>query len=222
MRTGLGIGLGRRRKRRAAVPADVLTGLLAYYRLAADLLDTSGNGLDLSDGGAGYGFFDGPPISPDGFLDTGSGSVAPGWTLTTASVSAWVRTTGSTMGGSTSGTIAFQTAGDSWLSLGWRRTPSANFSVSAGLSTAGSGSLTNNTWAHLCVTCGGAATKVYLDGAEVATSATVPPAATAITTLFVSATAKADQCHAAVYDRALTAADVAALYNGGAGFDPTA
>lgn len=205
-------------------PPDVLTGLLAYYRLGEDTLDSSGNGRDLTGGSPSFSF-DAGPLNDGACMVSGTPALAVAIPATAYSLSAWFGCPGTTIGGSSPGYIRLDRDNgglEHLFSLNWQRTPTR--SCYAGVTLEAAQLYTtdlSNSWHFLVVSSDGTTLRGWLNGVSLGSSVVVPPAAT-ITQIQVTANAKAYVQQVAIYGRALTSADAAALYNGGAGFDPTA
>lgn len=201
-----------------APPADVLTGLLAYYRLGEDGADSSGNGLDLSPAGAGFG-----PGVLGQQMTTGSagrvgglGSSPAAWT-----VSSWFEVP--------EGVLNFASNFGGCVLVGALHPLGLRGAFFDGYQPGDE----NGVWAyilpagfhHLVAACDGAEMRCYVDGSFTGLARPVIAADFADdVTVHTNEMAAMETpvSHVAVYSRALSAADVAALYNGGAGFDPTA
>lgn len=204
--------------------ADVLTGLLAYYRLGEDTLDSSGSGRHLTGGSPSFSF-DAGPLSDGACMVSGTPALAVSLPATAYTLSVWFGTAGGTMGGSSPGYVRLDrdNGGTEHLfSLIWQRTPTRN--CYAGVALEASQFATSglsNSWHHFVAASDGTTLRGWLDGAPLGESAVIPPAAT-ITLVQVVANAKAYCQHAAVYGRYLGEGGALRLYNGGLGFDPTA
>lgn len=231
---GLGLGIGRRRRRRAAAgsssssaaPPDLLTGLWGAWRFDDNLEDSSGNARHFGFGG-GASF--GPGKLADALIDMSADAVT---TASLPDVNEY--------------TIAFWSQGPSeytetravviananeygsyWMlesdgaSLVRLRHSTDDYSVgfdSVGLSGA---------WRHFAIVRGPEADKIrfYVDGALVHTETSYDLYALGdglSTQLRINATPPLPLDMLLVYTSALPADAVAAMHNGGAGFDPTA
>jgi len=214
----LGLGLGVTAVRRAGVPAvDLLTGLEAYYRFEGDLEDASGNGRVLTNNGPafgagviGAGLADGGGLS-DPVILTG---VSPATGEYTAA--AWVQVGGATPLASVN--LIDANEGYDVIRIGPRAT---GVRVVVGSDVTDLPAAAG--WHHVAQVVGGGQQRVYLDGALAA-----GPTSTAAWVdgstgqLDVQATGGAGTDEVGVWSRALSADEIASLYNGGAGFDPTA
>lgn len=193
------------------------TGLVAYYRLDNSLSDSSGNGRDLT-GSPAYG-------SPG---KLGSNHLASGTnTLTGLSVpytgltvSCWVQFDNT--GAVAQGAIFFTAPAGifGFRPLNQFRQVQVRLGATTVLT---SPVVTASAWHHFAVTCDSSGNiTLYVDGAVTGT-ASGGPTPDSFSALTVGASVSrilVDE--AAFHSRDLTAAEVAALYNSGTGFDPTA
>lgn len=206
------------------VPPDLLTDLVAAYRFDDSLEDSSGNGNDLSGGSPDYaagvldqavnnitGSCDGPELMT-GDVATATFTVAA-FTYAGGANTASAELV-SDSGGAPAGRIARLNDG------------TASFSV-------GAGSVVTDLplspgWHHLAAVYESGDVTLYVDGVESKTGDLSGSAAglsflTGAGSTKVAANSVGRVDMLLVYaDRALTADEVSALYNGGAGLDPTA
>lgn len=215
----LGLGLGTTVGRRRATGVDLLTGLLAYYRFQADGTDSSGNGHDLTTlEGAGFGAGLLANALTSGFL---SDSVTIG-SFTTFSWSCWWKCSPDLLEFSTGGLFTMRrTAGQpvgGILIAGVAGDAAAQITV-------GSISLppvpNDGTWHQVVAVRVGASLTAYLDGVEAGTGVVSGSAATKFD-LGVTGDVTTPLDEVGIWDIALSAEQIAALYAAGVGFDPTA
>lgn len=199
---------------------DLTTGLVAYYRLEGGYTDSSGNGNNLSAAG----------------LDFGSGKLgqgATGGSGTTASlsldepfsVSAWVQ---APEGDDTWNALLF-TGGltpRGGLRLTYNRGATAAFIIRDFDVTGEPASYTapSGAFNHYVIVFETTGTTLYVNGVEAIVGSAM--SAGTFNTFVLSPEGAAPTYlsidEVAVYSIALSPAQVGALYNGGAGFDPTA
>lgn len=233
---GIGLGLTSQRRRRAASSPDLLAGLLAFWRFDGDLTDNSGAGNTLAEvypgvtygaGVIGQGLAAQPASS--GAYVTGSVDGVAGASV---SGSAWSRSVWLRGGGGYSTVAArdpvdvsvfYATISDEYLSLyvsefdGEGLPNALSYFAEVGL---------DPDWHHLVATCDGSGlVKAYYNGEEV-DSLSIPNVGNSFSE-WTSVFADQNQAHAridlfGIWNRCLLPAEVITLYNGGAGFDPTA
>jgi hypothetical protein len=198
-----------------AAGVDLLDGLEAYYRLDGDLADSSANGRDLSGlvtytgtGVVGSGLNAGP-------ADISGQSVA----FSDLSLSFWVRFGGTSV--ATAATQKLAEAGGDTLAAACARNTRVVTVTPMGQAPVASAALAADVWHHVAVVCGSGVLTLYIDGASAGVG--TAPAASAATGWQVDAVSARVNCDEwGFWSRALSAAEVASLYNGGDGFDPTA
>jgi hypothetical protein len=214
----------RRRRRRSGSgeSVDLLTGLLAYYRLDGALTDSSGNGRDLTPpGDETYG----AGVLGQALAGGSAATVAVSVPVTDFSLACWIKLTshGSIVASQSAfgiqqadTTVILQVAGQGGAGASAMKVRVAalgepNITLS-GLS---------NGWHHVAAVCSGGVLTVYRNGVSAGTG-NAPAATTAeiISAVAPTSFGLLDEC--GFYSLALSAAQVAALYNGGDGFDPTA
>jgi hypothetical protein len=207
--------------------ADLTTALEAYYRLQGNGTDESGNTRTLTMSGAGYG-----AAKIGNGLFTGSGSRSGGVGLTDSgplSVSAWVKPSlvDESVVVLRAGGLAVKVTSDTAAASVCKRSSEA-----AALAGGTTDPLTPDEWSHVVVVedaASGVSTvvRVYVNGVLAATTNTFTrDAGQSSATLEALANDGGSYDvpidEVALYSIALSAEQVAALYNGGAGFDPTA
>lgn len=199
------------------------TDLIAWYRNNGT--DRSGNGRHMT----------GVPSNPG--TTTGLGGAANAAMLGSGGLTYWQLTDATAFPGpdfSIAGwgksadvhaILHARKAGDlSWMTLNWIED---TLGLNAGTSLVNYPvDLRDDAWHHVVgtYTTAGQVAKLYLDGALVASSSSVGPLvfnSTYFRVLDEAAVASAMQ-FVGVWSRALTLAHVVQLYNGGAGYDPTA
>lgn len=211
---------GRRPERPAAdEPPDLLTGLEAYWRLDGSGDDSSGNGRTLVPGtkmtyGAGQ-IVNG--------LTGGDGSYAGFGNLSVYSISGWLRSSGGGLNG-TAGSLALRNMAESLIGgspisvVGNGTDERVGIGGIAGPWFAGDGA----SWKHFVIVVPGTgvAYSGYIDGDLVGETGSGGRLNRVTIDAVADGSGGVDEV--AVYSVALSASQVAALYNGGAGFDPTA
>jgi hypothetical protein len=201
---------------------DLLTGLEAYYRLDGTLADSSGNGRDLTEGAT-------PSAYGTGLLGTGlgdGGGTATGFTVTPSpglSVSAWIfQETGFTATGIAR--AAFMAGAVTALGVQTRATNGSASVIVNNLTAHTISPVSPGDWHHVVASWDGTDLTVWYDGAIVHQAAAAPTGpfdgTRALWTASPSDASVVDE--GGFWSRARSAAQVAALYNGGDGFDPTA
>jgi hypothetical protein len=210
-----------------AAGGSLLTGLAAYYRLgeaSGDAADSSGNARTLTQHG-GVGSAAGKLGNARSFA-AASGQYlfrgAPFWTSGQFGVSLWLWLT-------TPSAPQFV-----WQQDGTPLGPPPELVVAAGVPqfTAGDSNSVSGpapaaqTWVHLVCVYDGAGIRLYRDGSLAGSLNGAAADFTGASAFYLGASAgtaaldgRLDEV--AVYSRALTAAEVLRLYNGGAGYDPT-
>jgi hypothetical protein len=215
----LGLGLGLTGQRRGAAsppppPPDLLAGLLAFWRFDGSGADSSGSGNNLTPSNSYL-----PGLIGQCLYDTGA--VLPvSWAFTECTYSFWYqpgedREEGAQMCRVNAGRYLFA------------KSNSGGTGAVQGFGTLHSFAISDvHEWMHAVavtsVTGGVTTEKLYLNGVEVASA--VVPAVTGATIVEVYATSDYPGTIdlAGVWGRALSPAEILALYNDGAGFDPTA
>jgi hypothetical protein len=201
----------------ASPTASLSVGLLAYYRFDGSLADASGNGQTLT-------ALSGPAYIP-GVLGQGASEMsltraAVAGVGSACSLSAWFKVgedgASHVLG---FGNLGFSVELDANLTdgsnvFGLIDDPSLPFDVS----------LVQGDKIHVVFVTDGAGSEFYVNGVSRGTSPTVPSVdlSAAAFTLGGNAGPATATDEVGVWDRALTAAEVLLLYDGGAGFDPTA
>lgn len=197
-------------------PDSLLTDLEAYYRLDSSLADSSGNGRDLDASGA-EAYSTGGGVLGDA-LTAGPASVTGlSVAFTDLSTSFWVKFTATAL---SEGVHALTEAGGDTLAIVCDRVTRVVTVTPLGQSSVASAALDTLVWHHVAVVCSGGVLTLYVNGVSVGTG--TAPAASTLTGWSSNPTTRAQHDEWAIASRAWTEAEVLRLYNGGAGFDPTA
>lgn len=182
---------------------DLLNGLEAYYRLDSSGADSSGNGRNMNN--RTYS----TPGVLGGFQNSSISSIS-GLSIPFAalSISGWFKIPGVGAGMA----VNYRSSGGLLVSID-------DINLTATVAGFTTDAVATGQWHHLAAVDDGASVTVYLNGVVVGSGTTVSPGT--ITGFIVGVTAvKIDEvCHAS---RAWSEAEVLRLYNGGAGYDPTA
>lgn len=198
------------------IPDSLITGgvprLAAYYPMTGQpaglLSDASGNARDLTASSPVYdaGKFWSALI---GGTQTYTGTFA----YTTLSLSLWFKFLSTASASAASFTVV--TSGPATIFGFTVERNTATLTVTRNGSTAYSqAGMATDVWHHAVVSFDGTSTRVFVDGSQVFVDATAPTGTVA--TINLTGTAKAAVADAAVFIDALTAAEVQALYSGGA------
>lgn len=207
--------------------ADVLTGLVGAYRLDGSGTDTSGAGNDMTLIGGSYtaGLL-GQAL--DGFIIASSSPVAGLVTTQPATVSFWAKVDAVAPDGG--GRLVGWQADAHSPNVAIKATTAAGYGVQFNIGALevrapAYGEIPADAgWHQLAFTWTGAGQgwSVYADGAAVVSGTTAAGSDSFITFGIDAGSFNPPIDMILVYDRALSADEIAALYNGGAGFDPTA
>lgn len=192
----------------AAPPSSLLTGLVAYYKLDGNATDSGGSGRDLTPSGATYGAGKIGQCLTGGLASrTPLGGLTAGQPLT---VAAWLKPASDfpdTFAG-----VSFPGAASGVFGDGGGNIALGTFG------SAGSSPVVVGVWKLFTAAWNGTDVFGYVNAAELATAPEAPPDVTADEfRLFVGGEGLVSIDEAGVWSRALTPAEVAALYNGGAG-----
>jgi hypothetical protein len=203
----------------AAPPSPLLTGLVAYYKLDGNLAVASGNGRDLTPSSPTYGA---GKIGQG--LVTGAGSRTPlgGMTDDAASLAAWFKPTG-IGGGIYGGTVEFDPTGTVpglfGLALFEDDAAPPSLQAFADGSAFADEQVTAGEWSLAVVTWDGDLLHFYVNGAVGPTDTAPPPEGWSGAAFRVATTIDTPTPidEVGVWSRALSAGEVATLYNGGEG-----
>lgn len=201
-------------KKREANPS-LLTGLLAFYRFDGNGNDSSGNGQNMAMTGDGYG----PGLLGQALVQ-GFGTAAIPLTSGVWSLSAWVETptiSQTDNGGRIEFTDPFigpevfrVVGGDGDLPVISFYDSSFAYPVP------------DASWVHVVAVCDGSTQSVYIDGELYGPNTVTPALPDGKITCIADRDLSTPFDLVGVWNRLLTSGEVATLYNGGAGFDPTA
>jgi hypothetical protein len=204
----------RRRRRRSGSgeSVDLLTGLLAYYRLDGALTDSSGNGRDLTP--PGDETYD-AGILGQALAGGSAATVAVSVPVTDFSLACWVKLTSHGFIVAQQAAFGIQQADTTVILQVAGQGGAGASAMKVRVAALGEPNITlsglSNGWHHVAAVC---SSGVRTGNAPAATTAEI------ISAVAPTSFALLDEC--GFYSLALSAAQVAALYNGGDGFDPTA
>jgi hypothetical protein len=197
-------------------------GLLAYYRLDGGGTDSSGNGRDLA-GALGFGTGSGP-CGSGGWLNAGVASSAVfGSPVASAawSLSGWYFPTGTFS--ATAGNLSLIQSGINAVRIQLLRStlvPSAV--LNNGAHAVAGPAVELDAWSHVALVVAGGSAELFVNGVSAGTTA-CDASYTVEQVASVAGSGGRVRCgHEGAWPRALSGAEVLALYNGGAGLDPTA
>jgi hypothetical protein len=207
--------------KRPAAGVDLLTGLFAHYTFNDTLADSSGNGRTLSNASPTYNASGLLGKCLRGGTSSGLATATISSLFSAGTVSAWFTFQNNTATATGQATIAGPGGSTAWVGITALQAARSLSAVTADGTAYTSGTLTPDVWHHMVVVAAGGTLTVYLDGTGVFSG--TPPAAATCEKILCQGPSRVGLDEPSFYkDRGLSAAEAAALYNGGVGLDPTA
>lgn len=205
-------------RRRAGTGVALRSGVQAHYRLDGSLADTGGSSRTLVNGG-GDATYSASGLLGSSLSSHGTGTAISGLSIPASSftLSFWVLFTGTNASVSATQTLATNAGNFTASLLRINRTIST---AAPNTNSAAVNSLLADVWHHVVLVKNGTAGELFVD--NVSRGTFVADATATITGWTLQAVSRVLVDEFAVWDRALSAAEVASLYNGGSGNDPTA